>query len=242
MVSEESTVRVAALGDIHVNEHSSARHRDLLTSIARDADILVLCGDLTNRGLPNEATALADALRGVSIPVLAVLGNHDFESGQADEVAQILCQAGVMMLDDQPQEVCGIGFAGAVGFVGGFDSHALAPFGEDLIKRLVHETVDQALKLESGLARLRAKHRVCVLHYAPIRETVVGEPPEIFPFLGCSRLVDPIDRLGVDLVVHGHAHHGTHAGTTPRGIPVYNVAEAIMREIDAERPYLVVEL
>jgi Icc-related predicted phosphoesterase len=241
-VADEQQVRVAAVGDIHVSEHPPRNYRDLFTSIAQNADILVLCGDLTNRGLPNEATVLAEALRGVSLPVLAVLGNHDFESGQADEVTTILCQAGLIMLDAEPHEVCGIGFAGAVGFVGGFDSHALSPFGEDLIKRLVHETLEQALILESGLARLRTKRKVCVLHYAPIRETVVGEPLEIFPFLGSSRLADPIERLGADLVVHGHAHHGTHQGSTPRGIPVYNVAEAIMREIDPDRPYLVVNL
>lgn len=235
-------VRVAALGDIHVSEHTPRDIRDALAAIARDADVLVLCGDLTNRGLPNEASLLAEWLRGMTIPVLAVLGNHDYESGQADAVTRILCQAGVVMLDDEPHEACGVGFAGAVGFIGGFDSHALAPFGEDPIKRLVHETVDQALKLESGLARLRTEHKVCVLHYAPIRGTVEGEPLEIFPFLGSSRLADPIDRLGVDFVVHGHAHHGTHAGKTARGIPVYNVSEAIMRELDNERPYLVVEL
>jgi uncharacterized protein len=241
-VAGDRRVRVAALGDIHVSEHSQTNFRDLFAAIARDADVLVLAGDVTNRGLPNEATHLAEALRGASIPVLAVLGNHDFESGQADEVVRILCQAGVVMLDDEPHETCGIGFAGAVGFVGGFDSHSLAPFGEDLIKRIVHETVEEALKLESGLSRLRTEHKVCVLHYSPIRDTVMGEPPEIFPFLGSSRLADPIDRLGVDVVFHGHAHHGSHHGKTARGIPVYNVAEAIMREIDPERPYLVIEL
>lgn len=238
----DQRVRVAALGDIHVSEHSQTNFRDLFAAIARDADVLVLAGDVTNRGLPNEATLLAEALRGASIPVLAVLGNHDFESGQADEVVKILCQAGVIMLDEEPHETCGIGFAGAVGFVGGFDSHSLAPFGEALIKRLVHETVEEALKLESGLSRLRTENKVCVLHYSPIRDTVTGEPPEIYPFLGSSRLAEPIDRLGVDVVFHGHAHHGTHRGKTARGIPVYNVAEAIMREIDAERPYLVIEL
>lgn len=241
-MTENHTVRVAAVGDIHVSEHSATNYRDLFTAISRDADVLVLPGDLTNRGLPGEASILAEALRGASVPVLAVLGNHDFESGQSHEVVKILCQAGVVMLDDEPHEVSGIGFAGAVGFIGGFDSHSLAPFGEELIKQMVHETVAEALKLESGLARLRTNRKVCVLHYSPIRATVLGEPPEIFPFLGSSRLAEPIDRLGVDLVVHGHAHHGTHRGTTARGIPVYNVSEVIMRQIDSERPYLVVEL
>lgn len=236
------TVRVAALGDIHVTEQSPDRYRQLFAAITREADVLVLCGDLTNRGLPNEAELLADLLRAVPMPVLAVLGNHDYESGQQDEVTRILCQAGVVMLDDEPHEACGVGFAGVIGFIGGFDGHSLAPFGEELIKRLVHETVEQALKLESGLARLRTEHKMAVLHYAPIRATVEGEPEEIFPFLGSSRLVEPIDRLGVDVVVHGHAHHGSHQGKTPRGIPVYNVAEAIMRQIDEERPYLIVEL
>jgi Icc-related predicted phosphoesterase len=241
-VPGNGTVRVAALGDIHVTEQSPARYRQLFAAITREADVLVLCGDLTNRGLPNEAEILADLLRAVPMPVLAVLGNHDYESGQQDEVTRILCQAGVVMLDDEPHEACGVGFAGVIGFIGGFDGHSLAPFGEELIKRLVHETVEQALKLESGLARLRTEHKMAVLHYAPIRATVEGEPEEIFPFLGSSRLVEPIDRLGVDVVVHGHAHHGSHQGKTPRGIPVYNVAEAIMRQIDEERPYLIVEL
>jgi Icc-related predicted phosphoesterase len=241
-VPGNGTVRVAALGDIHVTEQSPDRYRQLFAAITREADVLVLCGDLTNRGLPNEAEILADLLRAVPMPVLAVLGNHDYESGQQDEVTRILCQAGVVMLDDEPHEACGVGFAGVIGFIGGFDGHSLAPFGEELIKRLVHETVEQALKLESGLARLRTEHKMAVLHYAPIRATVEGEPEEIFPFLGSSRLVEPIDRLGVDVVVHGHAHHGSHQGKTPRGIPVYNVAEAIMRQIDEERPYLIVEL
>jgi Icc-related predicted phosphoesterase len=235
-------VRVAAVGDIHVGEHSTTNYRELFAAASREADVLVLPGDLTNRGLPNEASILAEALRGASIPVLAVLGNHDFESGQSAEVVKILCQAGVIMLDDEPHEVSGVGFAGAVGFIGGFDSHSLAPFGEALIKRIVHETVEEALKLESGLARLRAERKVCVLHYSPIRDTVVGEAPEIFPFLGSSRLAEPIDRFGVDLVVHGHAHPGSHEGKTARGIPVYNVSEAIMRDIDETRPYLVVDL
>jgi Icc-related predicted phosphoesterase len=146
------------------------------------------------------------------------------------------------MLGDEPCEVKGVGFAGTVGFCGGFDGNMLSPFGEDLIKRFVHETVEEALRLESALSRLSTERKVVVLHYSPIRDTVVGESPEIFPFLGCSRLCDPIDRFDVTLAVHGHAHQGAHAGKTPRGIPVFNVAHTIMRGLDAERPYLLYEV
>jgi uncharacterized protein len=235
-------VRVAAVGDVHVNEATAASFRSLLDHVEEHADILVLCGDLTNRGLPAEATLVAEELARRKYPVIGVLGNHDCESGQAQEVERILCAAGVLMLDDEPHEVLGIGFAGVKGFCGGFDSHELARFGEDMIKQFVHESVEEALRLESALAKLRTESKVAVLHYAPIRQTVVGEPPEIFPFLGSSRLANPIDRFGVTVAVHGHAHHGTHSGCTPTGIPVYNVAYAIMHDINADQPYLVLTL
>lgn len=241
-MTESGKVRVAALGDIHVREGDGALYRDLLADISQNADILVLCGDLTNRGLPNEAETLAEELRSCKIPVVGVLGNHDFECGHQDEVKHIICQAGMILLEDEPHEIMGVGFAGVKGFCGGFDGHSLAPFGEESIKNFVHETVDETLRLESGLARLRTQHKVAVLHYAPVRDTVLGEPPEIFPFLGSSRLAEPIDRYDVSFVVHGHAHHGAHVGKTIKGIPVYNVAHAIMREIDEQRPYLVVDL
>jgi Icc-related predicted phosphoesterase len=238
----KARVRVAAVGDIHVSEPTVQTFRALLSHAEGQADIIALCGDLTNRGLPAEARLVADELAHRKVPILAVLGNHDYESDQQEEVTKILCGAGVRMLDDEPQEIMGVGFAGVKGFCGGFDSHELARFGESMIKRFVHESVEEALRLESGLAKLRTEHKVAVLHYAPVRDTVVGEPPEIFPFLGSSRLANPIDRFGVTVAIHGHAHHGAHEGKTATGIPVYNVAYAVMAERNPEQPYLVLDL
>jgi Icc-related predicted phosphoesterase len=242
MPNQGSGVRVAAVGDMHVNEATAGTLRTLLDDVEEHADILVLCGDLTNRGLPSEATLVADELARRKYPVIGVLGNHDCESGQSQEVERILCNAGVLMLDDEPREVLGIGFAGVKGFCGGFDTHELARFGEDMIKQFVHESVEEALRLESALSKLRTESKVAVLHYAPIRQTVEGEPPEIFPFLGSSRLANPIDRYGVTVAVHGHAHRGSHAGSTATGVPVYNVSYALMHRLNADQPYLVVNL
>jgi Icc-related predicted phosphoesterase len=146
------------------------------------------------------------------------------------------------MLDDEPREVLGIGFAGVKGFCGGFDTHELARFGEDIIKQFVHESVEEALRFESAISKLRTESKVAVLHYAPIRQTVEGEPLEIYPFLGSSRLANPIDRFAVTLAVHGHAHHGAHSGRTTTGVPVYNVSYALMHSMNAEQPYLVITL
>lgn len=242
MSGTESGLRIAAVGDVHVNETSIGTFRALLADVQNQADILVLCGDLTNRGLPSEAALVADELSHCKYPVIGVLGNHDCESGQAREVERLLCEAGALMLDDEPREVLGIGFAGVKGFCGGFDSHELARFGEDMIKQFVHESVEEALRFESALSKLRTETKIAVLHYAPIRQTVEGEPPEIFPFLGSSRLAYPIDRYGATVALHGHAHRGTHAGATASGVPVYNVSYAIMHEMNAERPYLMLPL
>jgi Icc-related predicted phosphoesterase len=241
-VSEPNHVRVAAVGDIHVREADAGHFRDLWADISERADVLVLCGDLTNRGLPREAEVLAEDLRSCRVPVLGVLGNHDFECGHEKDVADMLCQAGVMLLEDEPREVLGVGFAGVKGYCGGFDAHMLAPFGEPCIKAFVRETVDETLRLESALLRLRTEHKVAVLHYSPVRDTVMGEPPEIFPFLGSTRLAEPLDRFNVTVCVHGHAHRGCAEGATLKGVPVFNVAHAIMREIDAQHPYRIIQL
>lgn len=236
-------VKIAATGDLHVRVDNVSTFRSLFEDVCVQADILVLCGDLTNRGLPDEAEVLADELlTRCRLPMVAVLGNHDIESGHQVEVSRILRQAGVKILDDEPHEVHDVGFAGGKGFCGGFDAHALSPFGEQSIKDFVRETVDASLQLETGLAKLRTRHKVAVLHYAPIRETVVGEPPEIFPFLGSSRLAEPIDRYHATAAFHGHAHRGSLEGRTVGGTPVYNVAYGLMQSRDADRPYLVLEL
>lgn len=244
MNSARTHLRVAAIGDIHASRHSQGAFQPLFTQITGSADVLVLCGDFTDYGLPDEARILARELTaGIKIPVIAVLGNHDYESGKQHEIRQILVDAGVAVLDGEATEIEGVGFAGVKGFAGGFGRGALGPWGEHVIKQFVQEAVDEALKLEVALARLRTHRRVAILHYAPIRGTVEGEPPEIFPYLGSSRLEEPINRYRVSAVFHGHAHRGMPEGRTSAGIPVYNVAMPLLARINPDRPpYLIVEL
>jgi Icc-related predicted phosphoesterase len=236
-------VRLAAVGDLHCSKHSSGRLHDLLSGVVEQADVLLLCGDLTDYGLPEEARLLAREITGaVKIPLVAVLGNHDYESGSAAEVREILTDAGIVVLDGETCEVHGVGFAGVKGFAGGFGRGTLGPWGEQAVKAFVREAVDEALKLETALARLRTPHRIALLHYAPIAATVEGEPREIYPFLGCSRLEEPLVRYPVTAVFHGHAHHGRPEGRTRTGAPVFNVSLSLMRAIDPERPYRVIEI
>jgi len=237
-------LRIAAIGDIHVSKSAQGKFQALFTQISGCADVLVLCGDFTDYGLPDEARILARELTSsVKIPVVAVLGNHDYESGKQDEIRHILADAGVSVLDGEVVEVQGVGFAGVKGFAGGFGRGALGPWGEQAIKQFVQEAVDEALKLESALARLRTQRRVAVLHYAPIRATVEGEPPEIFPYLGSSRLEEPINRYRVNAVFHGHAHRGSAEGKTTTGVPVYNVAMPLLARLNPDRPpFLILEL
>jgi Icc-related predicted phosphoesterase len=227
-------MRVAAVGDLHCTTTSQGTLMPLFAHIAERADVLVLPGDLTDYGLPDEAQVLARELASAKIPIVAVLGNHDFESGKQDEVKRILQESGVNMLDGGSVEIDGVGFAGVKGFAGGFGERALGPWGEDAIKRFVQEAVDESLKLESALARLRTAIRVVVLHYAPVEETVRGEPPAIYPFLGCSRLAEPIDQYHARAVFHGHAHFGTAEGRTKAGVPVYNVSLPLLRRAASE--------
>ena len=237
-------VRIAAIGDLHFGRTTPPGSlHPLFAQISDSADILVLCGDLTDYGLAEEARAFVKELSpAVKIPIVAVLGNHDFESNQQAEIAHILKDSGVTVLDGETCEVHGIGFAGIKGFAGGFGRRALGPWGEEIIKRFVHEAVDEALKLESALARLRNEHLVVLLHYAPIQGTVEGEPLDIYPFLGCSRLEDPITRFPVSAVFHGHAHHGAPEGRTRTNVPVFNVSASLMREVFPERPFRLIEL
>jgi Icc-related predicted phosphoesterase len=172
----------------------------------------------------------------VKVPVLAVFGNHDYEAGHADEVGAILTEAGVRLLDGDGVEIGGVGFAGVKGFAGGFGQHALQSWGEPVLKQFVREAVEEALKLEAALARLRTPRRVAVLHYAPIRATVAAEPPEIQAFLGSSRLEEPINRYETAAVVHGHAHHGAPEGRTGTGVPVFNVSIPVLAQAYPEQP------
>lgn len=230
-------MRVAAVGDVHCKKTSAGAFQALFAAMAEAADVLVLCGDLTDLGQAEEARVLAKELSAAkSRPVVAVLGNHDYESGETDQVKAILTEAGVTLLDGDALEIDGVGFAGAKGLGGGFGQRALQPWGEDIMKRFVRETVDEALKLESGLAKLRTSQRVVVLHYSPVRDTVEGEPSEIFPFLGSSRLEEPLLRYPVSVVFHGHAHRGRPEGRTRTGVPVYNVCLPLLLETAPERP------
>jgi Icc-related predicted phosphoesterase len=226
-----ATVRIGAVGDLHCTKDATGWLQPLLRQAADAADVLVLCGDLTDHGLPEEAGVLAHQLSTLKVPVVAVLGNHDFESDKQIEIGDILKNAGVRVLDGDAVEVNGVGFAGVKGFCGGFGRGALGAWGEEAIKRFVREAVDEALKLESALARLRTPHRLAVLHYSPIRATVEGEPAEIYAYLGSSRLAAPLTQYKVTAVFHGHAHRGSPEGALSEegGTPVYNVALPLLR-------------
>ncbi len=244
MPERESVLRVAALGDLHCNKNSRGTIRPLFENAGTFADVLVLCGDLTDYGLPEEARLLVDELAvAAKLPIVAVLGNHDFESGQEDEVSRILVDSGITLLDGDAVEIRGVGFAGVRGFAGGFGRGTLGAWGEKAVKAFVQEAIDESIKLESALARLRTPSRIAVLHYAPIRATVENEPPEIFPFLGCGRLEEPLNRYPVTAAVHGHAHNGSPEGRTSAGVPVYNVALPLLRRLHPDKPpFLVLEL
>jgi len=231
-----AAVRVAALADLHCTKTSQGAFQPLFARISESAEVLLLAGDLTDYGLPDEARVLARELSALRIPVAAVLGNHDLESGKADEVRQILVDAGLIVLDGDACELHGIGVAGVKGFGGGFGKRALGPWGETIIKQFVREAVDEALKLETALARVRTRQLIALLHYAPIQQTVEGEPPEIFAFLGSSRLEEPIGRYPVSLVLHGHAHRGQLEGSTAAGVPVYNVSMPLLTRSFTDRP------
>ena len=239
-MSDEETVgplRVAALADLHCARGCQGQLQPLFAHAAAHADVLLLCGDLTDYGLPEEAQVLARELAGMgTTPVLAVLGNHDFESGHVEEVTAVLTAAGVRVLDGDSVEIGGVGFAGCKGFCGGFGQKVMEPWGEEAIKRFVHEAVDEALKLERALARLTTPQRVALLHYSPVVGTVQGEPPEIFPFLGSSRLEEPLNRYRVAAAFHGHAHRGQAQARTSAGAPVYNVALPVLKKALSDQP------
>jgi len=234
---DRETLRIAAVADIHVKKTSAGALQPLFAKVTESADVLLICGDLTDYGTEEEAKILAkDITASLRIPALAVLGNHDLESNQEKEVVRILTDAGVVILDGDSYELHGVGFAGVKGFAGGFGRRALGAWGEPIIKSFVHETVNESLKLEAALARLRTDQKIALLHYSPIQATVAGEPLEIMPFLGSSRLEEPLDRYRVNAVFHGHAHRGTPEGRTKGNAPVYNVAMALLASAYPEKP------
>lgn len=235
-------MRIAATADLHF---SPARHNmlhDQLNRVRDEADVLVLAGDLTNYGEPSEMEPLLNVVLRSRVPTVAVLGNHDYECGKQVELMRMMSSSGIKVLDGTAYERDGVGFAGTKGFVGGFGRGALTAFGEPEIKQFVQTSIDETLKLERAMAQLRTPKRVVVIHYSPIVATVQGEAPEIFPFLGTSRLAEVIDRHGADLVLHGHAHHGQLEGKTTGGSPVYNVAITLLQAREPSASYRVFDI
>jgi Icc-related predicted phosphoesterase len=236
MAKSASSVRFAVVGDLHVTKDAGRSLRAFFAQVSESADALLLCGDLTDYGTAEEAHVLAEELGAVSVPIAAVLGNHDFESGTPELVVEALSQAGVRVLDGEACEIEGVGIAGAKGFAGGYGRASLGAWGEPAIKLFVQEAQHEAMKLESALAKLRTPRRIALLHYSPITGTVQGEPAEIYAFLGSSRLEEPLLRYPVDAVFHGHAHRGTLEGRTINGVPVFNVCKPLLQRAWPDRP------
>jgi Icc-related predicted phosphoesterase len=235
--------KIVALGDIHVGNTMHGAYVELFQQIANDADLFLLCGDLTQRGRADEAKILAGELKSVSVPVLAVLGNHDYESNEHEEIKKILKEAAVIFLDEETYEIDGLGLTGVKGFGGGFGPYMLSYFGEPESKAFVQAAIDETQRLEIGLGKLSHKEKkVVVMHYAPIYQTLIGEDTAIYPFLGATRFEEVIDRFGAQLIFHGHAHYGSPHGKTTKGADVYNVAYPLMQKLHGKRPYKIVEL
>ena len=238
-----SRIRLAAVGDLHCREDQHGRFRQLVKQINSEADLLLLCGDLTDRGLSEEGKVLAEELSALRVPAAAVLGNHDYEHNQVREIITELSRVGVHVLDGDHfifDRVLGV--AGVKGFGGGFGNATLQAFGEAQTKAFVQEAVSESLKLEAALSHLDTPRKVVIMHYAPIPETLEGENMEIRPFLGTSRLSMPVDHYGAEAVFHGHAHHGSHSGKTKSGIPVYNVAMPLMTKLNAEQRFMLLKV
>ena len=235
-------MRIAATADIHFSPQSYDRIREPLSHVRDEADVLVIAGDLTNYGKPEEMHSLLNALVRLRIPIVAVLGNHDYESNQEQELIKLMTAEGIKVLDGSSYERDSVGFAGAKGFVGGFGRGVLTAFGEKEIKAFVQASVDETMKLERALSMLRTPKIVIVTHYAPIAETVNGEPMEIWPYLGSSRLSEVIDRHGAVLALHGHAHHGRPDGKTTGGVPVHNVALSLLLQHNGGKPYRIFDV
>jgi uncharacterized protein len=235
-------MRIAATADLHFTPARQNVLHEQLGRVREEADVLVLAGDLTNYGESEEMALLLNVVVRSRVPTIAVLGNHDYESGKQAELAIMMTAAGVKVLDGTAYERDGVGFAGTKGFVGGFGRGVLTAFGEPEIKEFVKASIDEALKLERAMSQLRAQKRVVVLHYSPIVGTVMGEAPEIFPFLGTSRLAEVVDRHGADLVLHGHAHNGQPDGKTAGGVPVHNVAITLLQAQQPPTVYRIFDL
>src|SRR3954469_8658970 len=235
-------MRIAAVGDLHCRADTRRNIAVALRGVDQEAEALLLAGDLTDHGTADEAAWLAEELAQVKMEKIAVLGNHDYEAGQQAVVRKTLEDAGVHVLDGDPWEGNDFGVAGVKGFAGGFDQSQLQRFGEEPLKAFVNACIEEELKLEKALFRLRTRHRVALLHYSPCRQTLEGEPLEIFPFLGATRLASPLDQLRPAFALHGHAHRGTLRGATRGGVPVYNVALPVLRRQERPVGYLTFDL
>jgi Icc-related predicted phosphoesterase len=235
-------MRIAATADLHFSESLHSTLLDQLGRVRESADVLVVAGDLTNFGQPEEMEPLLNVVVRSRIPTVMVLGNHDYESGKQADLVRMMTAAGIKVLDGTAYERDGVGFAGTKGFPGGFGRGVLTAFGEPEVKQFVQASIDEALKLERAMAQLRAPKRVVVLHYSPIAATVQGEAAEIFPFLGTSRLAEVVDRHGADLVLHGHAHHGQLEGRTTGGVAVHNVAITLLQAQQPPAAYRVFDI
>ena len=235
-------MRIAATADLHFSPQMYDRIREAMSRVRDEADVLVIAGDITNYGKPEEMTSILNAFVRLRIPIVAVLGNHDYESGRQTELIKMMSDEGVKVLDGSGYERDGVGFAGCKGFIGGFGRGMLTPFGEPEVKNFVQAAIDESLKLERALTMLRTEKRVVVTHYAPVADTVKGEPSEIFPYLGSGRLAEVIDRHQAVLAIHGHAHHGALEGKTVGGIPVYNVSLSLLMSRNPAAPYRIFEV
>ncbi|QQG43874.1 MAG: metallophosphoesterase [Candidatus Roizmanbacteria bacterium] len=242
-MNKKKRIRIAAIADIHIHEPLGGIYRKLFKKICEEADYLLICGDLTQRGLEIEAKILVHELTDCHIPVLTVLGNHDYEGGEVEEIKQVLRKNKMYVLEGEDPVIFGdIGFAGVKGFCGGFEDYMLTLWGEEMIKRFYYEGVNEAQKLETALAKLQTKYKIVLLHYSPVKETVVGESPEIFTYLGSSQLERPINNYQATMVFHGHAHGGKVLGKTSTGIPVYNVSHSLLEHLNPNHPYVLIEL
>ena len=229
-------IRIAAVGDVHAGEDSMGAIAPTFQGIDDMADILLLAGDLTKWGDPREAQVLVRELEAVSVPIVAVLGNHDHHLDRSDQVRDVLERAGILVLEGETAEfeLAGhtVGIAGVKGFGGGFAGAHATDFGEPEMKAFIRHTQAIAAALAGAVARLRSDVRIVLMHYAPVKETLRGEPPEIYPFLGSYLLAEAVDACGADLILHGHAHRGVEKGMTPGGVAVRNVAQPVIA-----RPY-----
>ena len=247
MDAEGKKTRIAAVGDIHVRETDKGKWQEYFKEVSKQADVLLICGDLTDTGDEAEAQVLSEELRACSVPVVGVLGNHDFEKGRHKLIRQIVQNDHVHILDGEAVVIGDVGFAGVKGFGGGFDSYMLSMFGEGAMKSFVQEAVDGALGLDRALARIDADHenitkKIAIMHYSPIRETIIGEPEPIYPFLGSSRLSEPLNRRQVAAAFHGHAHIGTLEGKTSGGVRVFNVSKPILTKAGFKYPFYLFEI